>query len=348
VRLTESANWAALRFALEGLVFALIGLQLREIVADLDTRQSHVYLAIFAVLATVLISRPVWLVLIHVITELGPGRTHVGRRGVATLSWSGMRGVVSLAAAQTLPLDTPYRSLLLVCTTVVIIGTLVVQGLSLPWVIRRLRVVEDRRGDDLRQRTEAHTRAAEAVNERVDAMVRDGELTGHQADLMRRWASLRDWRNWDDDEASREFGRKLSVLSDWRRTLLSIERSVIVGMRNDSELSEDVLIEMQHDLDLEEALLERRSQAVDGHLEDAPEVVGDEAAPAGDTTEEDVATKEREDPGAGRPGSSPHQVGPGEPPHEVAETAGLVEDAARLDASELPADGARRSGSTPG
>ena len=60
------------------------------------------------------------------------------------------------------------------------------------------------------------------------------------------------------------------VLSDWRRSLLGIERSVIVSMRNDGDLSEDVLREMQHDLDLEEALLERRSLAVDGHLDELP------------------------------------------------------------------------------
>ncbi len=87
---------------------------------------------------------------------------------------------------------------------------------------------------------------------------------------MRKWASLRDWRNWDDDDESRAFGRRLSVLSDWRRALLGIERSVVVGLRDDGTLSEDVLQEMQHDLDLEEALLERRSEAVDGHLEELP------------------------------------------------------------------------------
>ena len=87
---------------------------------------------------------------------------------------------------------------------------------------------------------------------------------------MRKWAALRDWRNWDDDDKSREFGRRLGVLSDWRRSLLGIERSVIVSMRNDGDLSEDVLREMQHDLDLEEALLERRSLAVDGHLDELP------------------------------------------------------------------------------
>ncbi|WP_111768567.1 cation:proton antiporter [Nakamurella deserti] len=345
VRLTEAANWAALRFALEGLVFALIGLQLWEIVNDLDTNQYHVFLAIFAVVATVLVSRPLWLSVIHLLTRLGPGSTTVGPRGVAALSWAGMRGVVSLAAAQTLPVDTPYRALLLVCTTTVIIGTLVLQGLSLPWVIRRLGVVEDHRADDLQQRTDAHARAAEEVNSRVDAMLAAGEVSDHQADLMRRWASMRDWRNWDDDAASREFGRRLSVVSDWRLRLLAIERSVIVQMRNDSELTEEVLAEMQRDLDLEEALLERRSEAVDGHLDEAPERAADNLEPEGDSTREDVDTKTRQDPDTGPSGSTmrdredPADSGP----RDVEDVGDLTEDAAGIDASEVPTGDARGS-----
>jgi hypothetical protein len=199
------------------------------------------------------------------------------------VSWAGMRGVVSLAAAQTLPMDTPYRSLLLVCTIVVIIGTLVLQGLSLPWVIRHLGVAEDHTSEDRRERAKAHTKTNAAINERVDELCASGQLSDRQATLMRKWASLRDWRNWDDDDQTRAFGQRLNVLTGWRRSLLGIERSVIISMRNGGELSENVLQEMQHDLDLEEALLERRSDAVDGHLEELPAEEPGEAA-AGDST----------------------------------------------------------------
>jgi Na+/H+ antiporter len=269
VRLTENATWAALRFVLEGAVFALIGLQLRNIVASLDTVGHHVFLAIVAVLLTVILSRPIWLAVIHLLVRMTPRAVEkVDDRGVLVLSWAGMRGVVSLAAAQTLPAATPYRSLLLVSTIAVIIGTLVLQGSSLPWVVRRAGVALDPREDDLRERAQAHAKAGEAINARVDELVEGGRLSDRQAEMMRKWASLRDWRNWDDDEESRAFGRRLSVLSDWRRALLGIERSVVVGLRNDGSLSEAVLQEMQHDLDLEEALLTRRSEAVDGHLEE--------------------------------------------------------------------------------
>jgi CPA1 family monovalent cation:H+ antiporter len=271
VRLTETATWAALRFVLEGAVFALIGLQLRGIFVSLDTGDGMVFLAIGAVLLTVIVSRPVWLVVIHLVSKIGRSQEVIGWRGVAAVSWAGMRGVVSLAAAQTLPMDTPYRSLLLVCTIAVIIGTLVLQGATLPWVIRRLDIAQDHRADDQAERAKAHAAVSSAIESQVDSMVGEGKLSERQAALMRKWAALRDWRNWDDDDESREFGRRLSVLSDWRRSLLGVERTVIVSMRNSGELTEDVLREMQHDLDLEEALLERRSDAVDGHLAELPE-----------------------------------------------------------------------------
>ena len=287
VRLTENATWAALRFLLEGSVFALIGLQLRGIFASLDTSEGSVFLVIGAVLVAVVVSRPVWISLIHLLSRLGRRAGPITGSDVAAVSWAGMRGVVSLAAAQTLPLDTPSRSLLLVCTIAVIIGTLVLQGLTLPWVIRRLHIEPDPRGDDERERARAHARVNAAINEKVDEMCRAGDLTANQGELMRKWASLRDWRNWEDDDRSRAFGRRLGQLSDWRRSLLGVERSVIVGMRNDGELTEEVLRQMQHDLDLEEALLQRRSEAVDGHLN-------------GLRPDADAATAESD----GRPGSA--------------------------------------------
>ena len=277
IRLTETATWAALRFVLEGAVFALIGLQLRAIVASLGDEHRHVFVAVVAVLATVIVSRPVWVLLIHLLTRISSSAEHSGIRGVAALSWAGMRGVVSLAAAQTLPMDTPYRATLLVCTIAVILGTLVLQGFSLPWVIRRLGIAEDHHADDQVQRADAHAEASAAINTRVDELLAAGQLSDRQAGLMRRWASLRDWRNWDDDDKSRAFGQRLSVLSDWRRSLLGIERTVIVGMRNSGTLTEDVLRQMQHDLDLEEALLERRSEAVDGHLSELPSEEGSDS-----------------------------------------------------------------------
>jgi len=149
-----------------------------------------------------------WLAVIHLVSRLGRSEEAVGWTGVAAVSWAGMRGVVSLAAAQTLPLRTPYRSLLLVCTIAEIVGTLVLQGLSLPWVVRRLGIAQDNRADDQRERAVAHAESSKAINATVDGLVDEGRLSDRQAELMRTWAALRDWRNWDDDAESRAFGRR--------------------------------------------------------------------------------------------------------------------------------------------
>ncbi len=351
VRLTETATWAALRFALEGVVFALIGLQLRGIVASLDTGDGVVFLAVGAVLLTVIVSRPIWLAVIHLVSKLGRSTEVVGWTGVAALSWAGMRGVVSLAAAQTLPMDTPYRSLLLVCTIAVIIGTLVVQGLTLPWVIRRLGIAEDHRADDQAERAKAHAEVSSAIESQVDTMVDDGKLSERQAELMRKWAGLRDWRNWDDGDQSREFGRRLSVLTDWRRSLLGVERTVIVSMRNRGELTEDVLREMQHDLDLEEALLERRGDAVDGHLAELPaeQQAEGQAEQTADGRDDDPATDVAElgrrtdsDAGTDSPAGTDSGAGPdsGARPAPVDEFAAVDDaDVGALLGDEQPAAG---------
>lgn len=356
IRLTETATWAALRFVLEGAVFALIGLQLRAIVASLDEGQNHVVVAVLAVLATVIVSRPLWVLVIHALSQIGSSGPP-GVRGVAAVSWAGMRGVVSLAAAQTLPMTTPYRSTLLVCTIAVIMGTLVLQGLSLPWVIQRLGIAEDRKADDQAERADAHAEASAAINERVDELLEVGQLSDRQAALMRRWASLRDWRNWDDDDKSRAFGQRLSVLSDWRRSLLGIERSVIVRMRNSGSLSEDVLRQMQHDLDLEEALLERRSEAVDGHLSELPTEQADTGtrddgspdpdAPADADTTADAGTPDDagapaavapDDDTPGAAGGTPRGgVGTSSAPPPDAHSADAVDEDAAIDDADVTA-----------
>ena len=160
VRLTLRATWSAIQYVLEGSVFALIGLQLWSIVTAPDIGRRPVLLISAAVLLTVILVRPIWIFLINGLGRLlrRPG-AFTSWRPLAAISWAGMRGVVSLAAAQTLPLDTPFRALLLTCTIAVILGTLVVQGLSLPAVIKALRLPGDPDADLRRERADARAEA---------------------------------------------------------------------------------------------------------------------------------------------------------------------------------------------
>ena len=277
VRLTESATWDTLRFVLEGVVFALIGLELWAIVTTVSTGVGTAVAAVVAVFATVILIRPVWVFGWSSLTSMGKERTPERMKSIAIVSWAGMRGVVSLVAAQTLPFDTPYRSLLLLCTVAVIVGTLVLQGLSLPWFIRMLKLDGDPRAEEAAERDAARQEASEAIRARVDEIAAEKGIPEPQAAMMHRWAALRDWQTVGGGTPQHDIRR--AKIQDWQRQIVQIERDVFVQMRDSGRLSEDVLRSLQNDLDLEEALLESRSvdrsdESDDSHLEAA--VVGSE------------------------------------------------------------------------
>lgn len=269
VRLTDGATWHALQYVLEGTVFALIGLQLWAIVTAPDIGRAPTLLTAAAVLATVILIRPVWIFFMTGLAHL------VGRRGISpswrplvAVSWAGMRGVVSLAAAQTLPEDTPYRALLLTCTIFVILGTLVLQGLTLPAVIRMLKMPGDPVAATQRERAAARDEANQAIAARVEEVIKAEALPESQARRMRAWAANRDWRGLTErlDNSGDDAKDRLDRISGWRHELVGIERDVFVAMRNSGRISEDVLRELQYDLDLEESLLDRRLEDASGHL----------------------------------------------------------------------------------
>jgi CPA1 family monovalent cation:H+ antiporter len=278
VRLTEQATWDALRFVVEGTVFALIGLQLWDIVAALDASAAHVVATIVSVLAVVLVVRPLWVFAGALLTRLWRPHSVQRAKNLAAISWSGMRGVISLAAAQTLPLDTPGRPILLTCTVAVIVGTLVLQGLSLPWVVRKLDIGGDPDAERDAERDAARKEASRAIARRIDEVAEQKGIPPRQAEMMHRWASLRDWRSWSDAESDHTAGfrlRRLAVVQRWQSEIVAIERDVFVQLRNSGKLSEEVLRDLQQDLDLEEALLESRAADrpdQEAHLEELPDV----------------------------------------------------------------------------
>jgi Na+/H+ antiporter len=144
--------WTSLIFLLNGLVFMLIGLQLPSIVNQLG--DISIYTATWyglAISLTLIITRLFCALFASVFTTfmsnfITVADAHPGWKGPLVLGWAGMRGVVSLAAALSIPLlaDSthafPYRNLILYITFIVILVTLVLQGLTLPWLVRRLDI----------------------------------------------------------------------------------------------------------------------------------------------------------------------------------------------------------------
>ena len=148
-RLHANSVWESVVFVLTGLTFIFIGLQMREVVGLIATEEQLLWqgLGALLILAVTIAVRFVWVFPAAWLPRLlsvkirkrdpAPPASHL-----LLIGWTGMRGVVSLAGAMALPSDFPYRNLLLFVVFVVILGTLVVQGLTLPWVVRKLNLSE--------------------------------------------------------------------------------------------------------------------------------------------------------------------------------------------------------------
>lgn len=184
-------------------------------------------------------------------------------RNVAIIAWMGMRGAVSLAAALALPLSTDAgarfdeRPLILFVVFCVILGTLVLQGLSLPWLIRQLDVESDDE-DVIEQEARARLHAAEAALERIDGLEREDWTLGESIDRLRgiyRYRRNRFAARFDDEidhapieERSNAWGRMMFEVID-------AQRDKIEAMRRAGEITDEVMRNVERDLDLEERRL---------------------------------------------------------------------------------------------
>jgi monovalent cation/hydrogen antiporter len=180
----------------------------------------------------------------------------------AVVGWMGMRGAVSLAAALALPLQTdsgapfPGRELIIFLSFAVILGTLVVQGLTLPAVIKRFRLEDD--GLEEKEDTKARIHAAEAALERLDELLDEDWVRPDTAERMRGLYNFRRSRfaarfDGEDDGLIEQRSADYQRL---RRELLEAERAAVVGLRREGRISDDVMRRVERDLDLEDSRLE--------------------------------------------------------------------------------------------
>jgi CPA1 family monovalent cation:H+ antiporter len=267
-RLQGTAVWGILTFILNALLFALVGLQLSRILDELTGRSAE-RLAWYALLVTgaVVLTRIVWVPIFTYLPRWLSRR--VRERDPSpplsdpiVISWSGMRGAVSLAAALALPLTTdagtrfPERDLIIFLTFCVILGTLVVQGLSLPVLIRALKI----EGDHLDEKEDAKARvkAADAAVARLEELLEEDWVREDTAERLRGLYRFRRDRfasrfNTEDDGAIEERSLNYQRL---RRELLDAERAAIVALRREGVISDEIMHRLQRDLDLEDARLD--------------------------------------------------------------------------------------------
>ena len=267
-RLEGGAVWNVVVFLLNGLAFILIGLQLPVILdglSEFTTGELLLYGA--AVSLAVIVVRVAWVfpatylprMAFRSIREKDPAPPW---RNVAVISWAGMRGVISLAAALALPFETesgaafPQRDLILFLTFAVILATLVLQGLSLPFLIRALGLEDD--GSVEREEVHARIESADAALTRLEELEEEEWVREDTAERVRGMFGYR---------RSRFVARKMGVDEDGyeersqsyqrlARELLVAQRDALVRLRDEGEISDEALHRIERDLDLEETRLD--------------------------------------------------------------------------------------------
>jgi monovalent cation/hydrogen antiporter len=258
-RVLGSGVWQMLIYTLNGLVFVLIGLQLPGIVEALseDLSASYLILLALAVSITVILVRLAWVYPATYLPRwLIPGLKardpSPDPRGVAVLGWAGMRGVVSLAGILTLEHDFPSRDLLVFLTFAVILVTLLGQGLTLPFLIRRMGI-----GDDGSvQHEEIHAREAsiEAALGRLEELA--GEWPGHMElieQMRARFNHAEEHLEHDHEaEGARVPDEEQIEHESIRRAVIDAQRVAIIDLRDRGVIGDAALRVVERDLDLEE------------------------------------------------------------------------------------------------
>jgi Na+/H+ antiporter len=292
-RLSERVNWASITFLLENAVFLLIGLQMWGIVRDVvegPMSTDRGLLVSVAVLAAVLLLRPAYMIPFTLLTNRRQGDLRTRLRSTLVGSWAGMRGVVTLAAALSLPVDTPQRPTLILVALVVTVGTLLLQGTTLPAVARALDV----RGPDPR---EDALQEAMLVQATTGAGLRAIESEGatepgarQVVETIRTQATMRVNRVWER-LGQRGDGAAETPSETYRRlrlTMLTAERDELLRVRTSGGVDSAILDGVLRTMDAEESALawsadrQRRLDAAELRTPEAVAGACEHLAAAGD------------------------------------------------------------------
>jgi CPA1 family monovalent cation:H+ antiporter len=262
-RIAENTNWRTVQFVLQNVVFLLIGLQLRRILDDARTEHMpavHMVGVCAAVLAATILARVVW-----VFGSAGAFKLLRGPAWPASISavvsWAGMRGVVTLAAVFLLPRDTPHLALLRLAAFTVVAGTLLVQGLTLPWLVRRLSLTGPNAAEDALQAAGLVTDAARAGLAVLDE-IRTPDDPPEVIDELRARSMKRANRIWEQlGRSQEELEPPGATYRRLRMQMLAAERSSILEARDRGVYDDEVLRAAMAAIDLEESMLDRVADA---------------------------------------------------------------------------------------
>ena len=266
MRLQGVSVWQILTFLLNAVLFLLVGLQLPGILDDISGYSTAEMLGWgLLVSAVVILVRLAWQYSVpYIIRALDRRASQVARRSSArerlVVGWAGMRGSVSLAAALAVPLTTdagtpfPERDLIILLAFLVIVVTLVGQGLTLGPLINRLGICDD--GTEEREELHARRVMAEAALERIE------EVSGEDwvyDDTVERVRGLYNYRQrrfaaLDGGDGS-EFEERTGQYTRFMFELFDAQREALISLRNQGEISDEVRRRVERELDLEESRL---------------------------------------------------------------------------------------------
>jgi monovalent cation/hydrogen antiporter len=267
-RIQSFSVWEILVFVLNAVLFVLVGLQLPTVldgISGMSTRDIVVDAA--AVSLAVMAIRFLWVFPTTYVPRWLSHRARERRGPIswhfpAIVAWTGMRGAVSLAAALAIPQTIdgggafPQRDLIVFLTYAVILVTLLLQGLTLPGVIKVLAVEDD--GNLAQRESKARILAARAALDRIEELREQDWVRDDTADRMRGMYDFRIRRfsarfDEDDDGA---IDRQSEAFQRLRRKVLEAERAEIIRLRNVGKINDEIMRRIERDLDLEDTRLE--------------------------------------------------------------------------------------------
>ncbi|MET9842009.1 Na+/H+ antiporter [Streptomyces virginiae] len=269
-RLQEEAVWKMVAFILESVVFALIGLQLPVVLTGLGEYEGAAAAGYaVAVFVVVVVARFVWVFPATFVPRWMSPRIRTREpetdwKSPVIVGWAGMRGVVSLAIAFSVPISVPHRNLILFLTFTTVIGTLVVQGLTLPPLIRVLKLPsKDVQAETLAE-AQAQSEASRAAEERLAELLEEPEnatLPPPLADRLRTVLERRRNAVWErlgevnplTGESADDIYRRLAG------EMIEAEREVFVALRDGRRIDDEMLRALLRRLDLEEAAAYREA-----------------------------------------------------------------------------------------
>jgi CPA1 family monovalent cation:H+ antiporter len=258
-RMRGTSFWNVLVFLMEAMVFILIGLSLRDVVergGGFGSIASSMALPALAVLVTLVAARFVWIFASDLVIRLFHGlklahSKPLGPGAVTALGWAGMRGVVTLALALSLPEDFPGRDFILVMAFAVIMGTVLIQGTTLGRIIAwaGLGGIEPERAPMTMSEAEASMAQVQFTTVQGLAYDENGELIHPQ--LLKRYehrlaASVK------YAESTEKYSPLLHAHFDVVLKAVAAGRKELIRLRREGQIDDETLRELEHDLDLEE------------------------------------------------------------------------------------------------